>query len=105
MNDVAKLLSNDLATLVERTGASIVRVQARRRVGSSGIAWAPDVVLTASHAIEDDEDVTVFLPDGKPADAAVAGRDPATDVAVLRVGGATLAPPPWAAADALRVGN
>lgn len=77
-------LSDALAAAVERAGQSIVRVNARRRQAASGIAWADGVVLTADHVIERDEDITVTLPDGSSVAAAVAGRDPGSDLAVLR---------------------
>ena len=77
-------LSDALATAVERAGAYTVRVNARRRMPASGIVWADGVILTADHVIERDEDITVTLPDGSSVAAAVAGRDPGSDLAVLR---------------------
>ncbi|MGH9594805.1 MAG: S1C family serine protease, partial [Bryobacteraceae bacterium] len=43
------------------------------------------VVVTAEHALQRDEDITVILADGKSIEAQVAGRDPGTDLAVLKV--------------------
>ena len=80
-------LSDGLAGAVEKAGASVVRVNGRRRRPSSGVVYAPNAVLTASHALEREEDVTVGTADGRTLSASFAGRDPSTDLAVLRVEG------------------
>ena len=80
-------LSDGLAGAVEKAGASVVRVNGRRRRPSSGVVYAPNAVLTASHALEREEDVTVGTGDGRTLAASFAGRDPSTDLAVLRVDG------------------
>ncbi|HEX2037447.1 MAG TPA: S1C family serine protease [Chloroflexota bacterium] len=78
-------LSDALATAVERAGASIVRVDARRRWGASGLVWSAEgLVVTADHVLERDEDLNLTLPDGQTVRATIAGRDPGTDLAVLR---------------------
>jgi S1-C subfamily serine protease len=67
------------------------------------------VVVTADHVIERDEDIRVGLGDGTAVDATLAGRDPATDVAVLRVDGmqasSEAAPAAWTAIDGTRPGQ
>jgi S1-C subfamily serine protease len=78
-------LSNDLAAAVERAARSVVAVHARPRFSSSGVFWRPGIVVTAEHAIRGGDDITVTLPSGASAGATLAGRDPGTDVAVLRV--------------------
>lgn len=80
-------LSDGLAGAVEKAGASVVRVNGRRRRPSSGVVYASNAVLTASHALEREEDVTVGTADGRTLPASFAGRDPSTDLAVLRVEG------------------
>jgi S1-C subfamily serine protease len=98
--------SDALAAAVERTGPSVVRVEGRRRAPGSGVAWSEDVVVTADHVLEWDEDVAVGLPDGSRATAAVVGRDPGTDLAALRVAGGRLSAAPWEGAlDGLKVGH
>jgi S1-C subfamily serine protease len=98
-------LSNDLAGAVERAGRATVAVNARQRVPSSGVQWRQGIVVTADHTVERDEDITVTLPDGRTVPATLAGRDPGTDLAVLKVQGAE-----WPAAEigdaaALKVGH
>jgi len=80
-----------MADAVERAGMSTVLVNARNRLPASGIAWAADLVATADHAIEREDEITVVAADGKELPATLVGRDPASDIAVLRVQG-TLAP-------------
>ncbi len=80
-------LSEAMADAVARAGASTVLVDARRRLPASGIAYAPDLVLTADHVVERDEEISVLLPDGQRVSAAIAGRDPGNDLAVLRLEG------------------
>jgi S1-C subfamily serine protease len=78
-------LSEAMADAVAKAGAATVMVNARRRFPASGIAYAADMVLTADHVVERDDDITVVLPDGNEIKASVAGRDPGSDLAVLRL--------------------
>ncbi|MDP8980787.1 MAG: S1C family serine protease [Acidobacteriota bacterium] len=77
--------SNELAVVVEQAARAVVAVHARPRFNSSGVHWSPGIVVTADHTIRDDEDVTVTTGAGEKFAAEVAGRDPGTDLAVLRV--------------------
>ncbi len=85
-------LSNDLASTVELVGRSVVAIHARRRIPSSGVVWRPGVVVTAGHTVTRDEDIGVTLASGRTADAKLAGRDPTTDLAVLRLEDAAVPP-------------
>jgi serine protease DegQ len=85
MSNVLVDLSNSLAAATEKAGKSTVMVNARRRMPASGIAFAPDLILTANHVVEFDEDISVTLPDGSEIPAKLAGRDPGSDLAVLRL--------------------
>jgi serine protease DegQ len=86
--DVLAALSDNLAGAVEQAGRSVVRVDARRRQSASGVVWADEgLVLTADHVLEREEDLTVGLPDGQTVAATIVGRDPGTDLALLRVQG------------------
>ncbi len=84
-------ISDGLAAAVERAGASTVQVDARRRFPASGVVWADGLVVTADHVIENEEAITVGLPDGTTVAATLVGRDPGTDLALLAVEGATAA--------------
>jgi S1-C subfamily serine protease len=78
-------LSNAMAAAVEKAGAFTVMVDARRRMPASGIAYAADLVLTAEHVVERDDDIHILLPNGDKVSASVAGRDPGDDLALLRL--------------------
>ena len=77
--------SNGLTSAVEKAGASTILVDARKRYPASGIAYADDLVLTADHVVTREDDIKVLLPDGKSLAATIAGRDPGSDLAVLRL--------------------
>ncbi len=78
-------LSDAMAEAVAKAGNSTLTVDARRRIPASGIAYAADLVLTADHVVERDDDLRVLLPDGTPLEVSLAGRDPGNDLALLRL--------------------
>jgi S1-C subfamily serine protease len=85
-------LSNAFADAAEKAGHATVLVNARQRIPGSGIAFAADLILTANHVVERDEDISVLLADGTQVNASVAGRDPGTDLAVLKLEKASATP-------------
>jgi S1-C subfamily serine protease len=106
MAEVLQSLSNDLADAVETAGRSVVRVVARRRQPASGIVWSADgVILTAHHVVERDENIKIGLPDGSTVAGTLVGRDPTTDIAVIRVPSSGLTPAAWVDAEGIRVGH
>ena len=84
--------STGLTAAVEKAGTSTILVDARKRYPASGIAYAEDLVLTADHVVTREEDIKVLLPDGKSLNATMAGRDPGSDLALLRLAEKALAP-------------
>jgi len=84
--------SEGLTAAVEKAGASTIVVDARKRYPASGIAYAEDLVLTADHVVTREENLKVILPDGQSLAATVAGRDPGSDLAVLRLAEKALSP-------------
>ncbi len=105
MNTLLQQLSDGLADAVAAAGQSIVRVEARRRLPASGIAWSEDgFILTADHVVETREGIRIGLPGEETATAVLVGRDPTTDLAVLRTE-ARLTPPTWLEPDGLRVSH
>jgi S1-C subfamily serine protease len=98
--------SEAMASLVEKAGPSLVRVEGRRRLPSSGILYSADgLIITANHALQTDENVTVGLHDGSTATATIVGRDPSTDLALLRVDQSGLPAATWVDASELKVGH
>jgi S1-C subfamily serine protease len=78
-------LSNELAGAVAQAGPAVVAVNARPRFASSGVVWRPGIVVTAEHTIRRREEIGITLPDGRSTSATLAGRDPGTDLAVLKL--------------------
>jgi S1-C subfamily serine protease len=106
MADVLQGLSDDLAAAVETAGQSIVRVEGRRRQSASGIIWSADgLIVTAHHVIERDENITIGLPSGETVSASLVGRDPTTDLAVLRAEASGLTAANWLEIGSVKVGH
>lgn len=80
-----RALSNQMADAIERISPALVLVNGRQRQPASGIVYAPDLILTADHVLEREEDLTIQTHDGRTLPAQFVGRDLATDLAVLRV--------------------
>jgi S1-C subfamily serine protease len=99
--DMLVSLSNGLAAAVERASRAVVAVNARPRLPSTGIHWRPGVVVTADHTVKLDEQITITTAEGPRVTATLAGRDPGTDLAVLRA--PELADPPATIGDAARL--
>src|SRR5213080_5365391 len=85
MSTVLQSLSTELADAVESAGRAVVAIHARRRIPASGVHWRPGVVVATHHTINRDDNITVTIPDGTTAPATLAGRDPGTDLAVLKL--------------------
>jgi serine protease Do len=79
----------------------------RQGAGSGFIIDKAGTVLTNNHVVQDADVVRVKLDDGRAFDAEVLGRDPLTDVALLKMKGApgNLPAVPLGDSDALRVGD
>jgi S1-C subfamily serine protease len=77
-------LSNALAQATDRAASGTVAVHTEARGSASGVVWRQGIVVTAEHALRRDEEIHVTLPDGRVVPATLAGRDPSTDLAVLK---------------------
>ena len=93
MTDYAPVahLSAALADLVAKATPSVVSVHSHRSQ-SSGFVWRPGLVVTADEALSEDGEITVEVSGGGSVPAHLAGRDPTTDVALLRIDRADLQP-------------
>jgi S1-C subfamily serine protease len=99
-------LSNALAQLTETAARATVAVHTEARGSSSGVVWRPGVIVTTEHALRRDEDIHVTLPDGRVVSAVLAGRDPQTDLAVLKCAeAAAAAVPEFGDANSLKPGS
>jgi len=84
-NSVLETISSDFASVAEKAGASVVAVHARRWMPTSGIEWKKGVVVTVHHGVQRNEDIKVLFDGDRAGPAKLIGRDPGTDLAVLRV--------------------
>ena len=97
-------LSNQMADAVEHISPAIVQVNGRQRQPASGIVYANDLVLTADHVLEREEDITIQTHDQRTLPAQFVGRDLTSDLAVLRIANLNINPATVASAEA-RVGQ
>jgi len=97
--------SNAVTELAENVSPSVVNVNAGRR-GGTGMVWSSDgLIATASHVVGHSAAPTVGLSDGRELEAKVVGRDPYSDIALLKIDASGLAPVKVGSADGLKVGQ
>jgi S1-C subfamily serine protease len=104
-NSILETISSEFASTAEKVGSSVVAVHARRWMPSSGIEWTKGVVVTVHHGVQRDEDIKVLLAGGRVVSAKLAGRDPGTDVAVLRIEEGSSGAPQLGDSTSLRLGH
>ena len=99
-------LSDALTEAVHTAARSTVLVNARRRFPATGVAWTADgLIVTANHVVERDDEIGILLPDETETSATLVGRDPRSDLALLRVENAELTAAERVAADTVKVGQ
>ena len=76
-------LSAEISQIIERVSPSILVVQGRR-FPSSGIAWQKNLVITTDHSLPQSEEIQIRTSSGELITAVLAGRDPSTDIAILK---------------------
>lgn len=105
MSNTLTDLSQGLSQAVETAGAYVLRVEARRRLPASGILWSDEgVILTANHVIKKENGIKIGALNGESATAELVGRDPTTDVAVLK-SDLSASAPTWAKPEEISVGH
>lgn len=98
-------ISNHVANLLDGIAPRLVTIHGRKRGTSSGFLWRPGLVITAEEALEFDEDVAITRPDGSQATGSLVGRDPSTDIALLRIDEQPLEEIAFSPTDSLRAGH
>ncbi len=94
--DPLSVFSAALADLVRRTAPSVVTVKTQSSE-LTGFVWRAGLVVAAEDAFADDRDISIVAHDGASATAELVGRDPSTDVALLRLQRTELPQAPLAA--------
>jgi len=103
---ILSTLSTDLAAAVSSAGESVVRLEGRRHGPASGTVWAAEgLIVTANHVLTRDDNIAVGLGEGEPLQGSLVGRDPTTDLALLRVDRKLKTPSRWIGCESLRVGH
>jgi serine protease Do len=105
VNSILETISSEFASAAEKVGSSVVAVHARRWMPTSGIEWKKGVVVTVHHGVRRDEDIQVLLGSGRAVPAKLAGRDPSTDIAVLRIEEGSSGAPQLGDSTSLRLGH
>lgn len=106
MSTVLPDLSEALADAVSSASDGLVRVDGRDRLPATGIIWdAEGLIVTSHHALERDENINIGFQDGESVAAELVGRDPSTDLALLRTSKRASNVLTWAAPENLRVGH
>ena len=104
-NSILETISSEFASAADKVGSSVVAVHARRWTPTSGIEWKKGVVVTVHHGVQRDEDIKVLLGSGRAVSAKLAGRDPSTDIAVLRIEEVSSSAPQLGDSTSLRLGH
>lgn len=97
--------SQSLVTLTENTVAGVVAVKSAPYRVVSGIALSQDLIAVADHSLRREDRVPVETVSGAKGTAAILGRDPGVDLAMLKVEGLTLNPLTAADANSLKAGT
>src|SRR4029077_7884858 len=109
--------SRTVVSAVARAAPAVANIDVKQRVSArggerelsgngSGVVITPEgFILTNSHVVHDASAITVNLPDGREYPARLAGDDPDTDLAVVRIDAPKLAHVRLADSENLRVGQ
>jgi S1-C subfamily serine protease len=97
-------LSKSITETIEAVQDSIVTVHGGGRSTSSGVVWRPGVVVTVRQGLRRSDSLQVAHR-GEPFAATLAGTDPGTDLAVLRIDPGATKPATTSNAPSVHVGE
>jgi len=107
--------SRAVVSVVDAVGPAVVSISVGAKQGhetidqagaGSGVVIAPDgYILTNDHVVRDSKDLKVRLTDGTTLAATLIGKDPATDLAVIRANASYLPASILGSSDRLRAGQ
>lgn len=99
-------VSRGMGQAVEQVSTSVLRVDARKRFPASGFAWSADgLIVTANHVLRRDDNIGIGFADGSQAAGQLIGRDPSSDIALLKVDDIKLTALAAAEHEDINVGN
>src|SRR6266849_2658458 len=105
-SSVLESISDAIVDVSDRVSKSVVRVGAGRWRGGTGTVWSKDGhIVTSNHVIGGIREVEVGFNDGTTSTAKVVGRDPYSDIALLKVDSNSLTPVETGNSDNLKVGQ
>jgi S1-C subfamily serine protease len=81
--------SNALAARVDAAIPVIASIALSHGRHLTGIVWRPDIVVTSEQSLPDHDEFEIVTANGSVTGAKIAGRDPATNIAVLRLPAST----------------
>ncbi len=97
---------DSLAGVAERVLPSVVTVRVSGAIGSGFVVSTDGYVITNDHVVESaDDTLSVSFSDGSTASAKLVGRDPESDVAVIKVAKDGLTPVALGNSDEIAVGD
>ena len=96
-------LSNSVVSLANDAAPRILAVQGADGRAFSGFIWRTGLAVTAEEVLEGEDEVQVLGASGKVGTAKIIGRDPSTDVALLKLETTEFAD--WADAGAILPGS
>src|SRR5438067_3623284 len=103
---ILESISDAIVDVTEKVSRSVVRVGAGRWRGGTGTVWSKDGhIVTSNHVIGDMREVEVGFSDGTKHTAKVVGRDPFSDIALLKIDSDNLTPVEPGNSDNLKVGQ
>jgi S1-C subfamily serine protease len=104
LSELLPNLSDAIAARVAAATPLLVAVHGAKGRSLNAIAWRPEIVVTSEQALSERDTYTVTVPGGETIAATPGGRDPGTNVVILRTGKPIATPGPQPAADP-RVGD
>lgn len=106
MSTVLSDLSQGLSQAVKTAGEFVIRVEARRRLPASGILWTEDgMIVSSHHAVKKETNIKIGTASGETFTAELIGRDPTTDLTVLKSNYSGVGQPKWASPEDMSVGH
>lgn len=90
MTNILQTLSTDITNIIAAVSPNVVRVEARRRLPATGVVLGDGLIATSHHVVSKEKNITIGIDGGETVKANLIGRDPSTDLALLKTD-ATLA--------------